>query len=435
MSRRIAPTGSRVAPAACTTLAVLAALAALALSGCARSDAGGWSARAAQHYLDRRAAAWIAWPSAARAQGTVCISCHTALPYLLASDARESRQAGSATPAPQARLLSSILERVRLGMRLPPYYPHQATASRATETVLNALILTDHDAPTGLLSADTQTALAQMWSVQLASGNDAGSWPWIEFNNEPWEAHDSAYFGAVLAALAAERTPAGYRQRPDIQAALARLQSYLASAYAGEPLLNRIDLLWAAGRWPELLAPARRAALLTEIWAQQRADGGWNLASLMPAWRRHDGTAQPSGSDGYATGLVTLALQLSGVPQSDPRLRRGLAWLRTHQSRWTGGWSAASMNHRFRRNPFYDREPRHFMDDAATAYAVLALTQAQSQAGAPLDPPLSVPAAGGGGSPGSSGSAGIGASAGAGGSAHDIILPLGAQHRLRRAAG
>lgn len=361
-----------IAPAARVALVALGALAALALSACTRSNA---NATAAQHYLDGRASQWVAFRGATRAQGTVCISCHTALPYLLASDARESHQPRSILPAPQARLLASVLKRVQLGEHLPPYYPDQVVASRATEAVLNALILTDRAAATGRFSAAAQDALTRMWALQSTSGSDAGSWPWIEFYNEPWEAPDSTYFGAVLAALAVGRTPAVYRQRANLQPALARLRSYLARAYVDEPLLNRIDLLWASGRWPELLAPPRREALLGEIWAHQRPDGGWSEGSLMPAWHRHDGSAEPSGSDGYATGLVTLALEVAGVPQSDAHLRRGLTWLRTHQSRWTGAWSAPSMNRRFSRNPLHDRMERHFMDDAATAYAVLALTQ------------------------------------------------------------
>jgi squalene-hopene/tetraprenyl-beta-curcumene cyclase len=228
----------------------MSGLATLLLTACSGPATLGWNASAAQQSLDRRAASWLAWPAAARAQGTVCISCHTALPYLLASDAQEVRRPPAALPAPQARLLRSVLERVELGSRLPPYYPDQALASRATEAVLNALILTDRDARSWALSAPTRTALGEMWALQRNSGSAAGSWPWIQFHNEPWEAGDSVYFGATLAALAVDRTPPDYRQQPQVQAALARLRTYLTDAYAGEPLLNRIDLLWAAARWP-----------------------------------------------------------------------------------------------------------------------------------------------------------------------------------------
>lgn len=347
----------------------LIALAALALDACSRPAALGWSASSAAAYLDRRAENWVDWHGAARSQGTVCISCHTALPYLLASDALEAHDPHRALPAPQRKLLDSVLKRVRLGTNITPYYPHQAVASRATEAVLNALILSDRDAGSGHLSVPTEKALGQMWALQITSGSAAGSWPWIQFDNEPWEGDQSEYLGAVLGALAVERAPPAYRNRPELQPALQRLREYLTSAYPGEPLLNRIHLLWAAARWPALMTPSTQEDLLAEIWAHQHADGGWNTASLLPKWRRRDGTPEPSGSDGYATGLITLTLELSGVPSSDPRLQRSRHWLETHQS-WLGYWSASSLNRRFRHR---DGLKRGFMNDAATAYALLAL--------------------------------------------------------------
>jgi squalene-hopene/tetraprenyl-beta-curcumene cyclase len=73
--------------------------------------------------------------------------------------------------------------------------------------------------------------------------------------------------------------------------------------------------------------------------------------------------------DGYATGFIAYVLQKSGIPASDPRLRRSLAWLESNQSRWNGRWSTESLN---RHHGFWE-ESGHFMDDAATAFAVLAL--------------------------------------------------------------
>ena len=103
------------------------------------------------------------WPTAQCEQGTVCISCHTALPY-----------------AP--------LRRVQPWPQLPPIYRNKAVASRSTETVLNALIATDENARHGQISAATVTAVDNMWVLRQTSGADAGSWPWIQFDNEPWEA-------------------------------------------------------------------------------------------------------------------------------------------------------------------------------------------------------------------------------------------------------
>ena len=349
-------------------------LAALPLGACARRSALGWNPPAAAHYLDRRAQQWIDWPKAARAQHTVCISCHTALPYLLSRSSLAGLTGEATEPAPQRLLLADVGRRVQLWGRLPPYYPDQAAASRGTESVLNALILADRDARVGRLSTTTLAAFDAMWALQRSGGPEGGSWPWLEFQSEPWEAPDSVYYGATLAALAVGSAPQDYRLRPQIQAGLARLRDYLTRAYARQGLLNRVDLLWAAARLPGLVQPPIRQSILEQIWAQQRADGGWSLPSLMPGWRRRDGTPQSSHSDGYATGFIALVLQRSGVPGTDARLQRALQWLQTHQSFWTGRWSSDSLNHR---HGLRAGTARHFMDDAATAFAVLALTQAR----------------------------------------------------------
>ncbi|MGH8258301.1 MAG: hypothetical protein ACREUG_01270, partial [Steroidobacteraceae bacterium] len=73
----------------------------------------------------------------------------------------------------------------------------------------------------------------------------------------------------------------------------------------------------------------------------------------------------------YATGLTTLALEENGVSAANPRLSRALAWLRSNQDS-NGDWSGYSLN---RRHGPGD-PTAGFMNDAATAFAVLALTQA-----------------------------------------------------------
>ena len=46
-----------------------------------------------------------------------------------------------------------------------------------------------------------------MWALQQVKGDNAGSWPWLQFNQEPWEANDSGYYGAALAAMAVGIAP------------------------------------------------------------------------------------------------------------------------------------------------------------------------------------------------------------------------------------
>jgi squalene-hopene/tetraprenyl-beta-curcumene cyclase len=348
---------------------------ALLLAGCSGHAAGTWDPPAAARYLDMRATSWLSWQKAARDHDTVCMSCHTSLPYLLVRGDLRRLLHEPQVPDPQRTLLDSVKRRAQLWPQVLPWYGlDQKLLSRGTEPVVNALILAHEEAGQGHLSPLTHKALDDMWAEQRTEGPAAGSWPWLQFNNEPWEAADSTYYGATLAALAVGCTPVSYRQDPTVQAKVALLTEYLRRAYPRQTLLNRVNLLWAAATLPDLIEPATRAEILADLTAHQRSDGGWNLASLMPGWKRHDASALPGLSDGYATAFTTWVLQVSGVPRTDPRLARGLAWLEGHQNSWNGRWMTESPN---RSNGWLPHQGDHFMDDAATAFAVLSLMRAQ----------------------------------------------------------
>jgi hypothetical protein len=125
---------------------------------------------------------------------------------------------------------------------------------------------------------------------------------------------------------------------------------------------------------PGLLEPQLQKAILQEALSKQQADGGWSLSSLSGSWKRHDGTSQETQSDGYATGLITLALQNAGLSADNAQVKQGLAWLAANQDKAGGFWLAYSLN----KNADHHLSPdtARFMNDAATAYAVLALTEA-----------------------------------------------------------
>ena len=88
--------------------------------------------------------------------------------------------------------------------------------------------------------------------------------------------------------------------------------------------------LWASGALPGLLPDAQQQAIVDEIAALQREDGGWSLSSL-GSWKRRDETPVDTGSDGYATGLVTLALQEARLSRGHDAVAGGLAWLARSQ--------------------------------------------------------------------------------------------------------
>ena len=338
------------------------------------ADAPGWDPKAAASYLDDRATFWATWPNAARDRGTFCISCHTTLPFAIARPALRRLLGEQAPGAAESRIFDNLLTRARGYKEIEPFYPDQTrgipktSESRAIESVMNALVLATRDAESGRLSADTKTAFGVMWPLQMKTGPQNGAWTWLNFGYEPWESPNSAYFGASMAALAIGTAPEAYASTADIQDNLKNLRAYFQREFDKQSALQQLMGLWATGRLPGLITPEQQASIIKETFALQMSDGGWSTAAL-GAYQRRDGSAIDTGSDGYATALATLALQSGGVAASEPRLRKGLDWLR-HQQRPTGQWIASSPNKQ--RDPA--TEPAKFMSDAATAYAVMSLT-------------------------------------------------------------
>jgi squalene-hopene/tetraprenyl-beta-curcumene cyclase len=342
--------------------------------------AASWDQKAAASYLDRRQAWWTQWPRSQRDHDTFCVSCHTALPYALSRSALRKGLAEQTPATDEQKLLDSVTKRVRLWKEVAPFYSdadrgeYKTAESRGTESVLNALILASHDAQSGYLSHDTATAFDNMWKEQQTSGNRKGAWLWLRFNNEPWEADDSDFYGATLAAVATGIAPGNYRATLEIQSNVTMLREYLNREWATQTAINRVALLWAAAKMPGLIEPDRKKAIIAELLEKQQSDGGWALSSLSGEWKRSDGTPQEPNSDGYATGYIAFALQQAGVSPENDQLERALSWLAANQDKTEGSWPAYSLN----KNKEHHLSPETalFMNDAATAYAVLALTQA-----------------------------------------------------------
>jgi hypothetical protein len=345
-----------------------------------------WDPAKAAAYLDSREVWWQTWPPSQQHGGTFCVSCHTALPYAWARP-KLRQAAGETDPAaPEKFLTDSIEKRVANWAEMPPYYsdyvgPGKAAQSRATEAILNAVILVSEDTRQNHLRPISRTALNNAWTLQETSGPVAGGWKWQDFQLAPWESAESAYQGAALLAEKVEAAPDGYANEAEARSHLNQIWEYLDRDYASQTVLNQLYVLWASSKSPRPLTPEQRDALLQALRNLQQNDGGWSLASLDAAhnidiWKgiRHrlKLALRPPPSDGCATGLVVVVLQHSGIDRQDPMLRRGVDWLKQHQTS-DGSWRAESLNAKRNLQTGVGR----FMSDAATGFAVMALEEAQ----------------------------------------------------------
>ncbi|MGD9902181.1 MAG: hypothetical protein AB7U83_01830 [Vicinamibacterales bacterium] len=365
------------------------------LLGAAPPANPGWDTAAAARSLDARMDLWWARAKVLKTGDgeTRCLSCHTAVPYALARPALRRAMGQAAPTAHEARILDIARRRVTHVATAQPYYDHtddKTAESRGVEAVLNALVLTHHDTlgRSSKGSDATRAAVARLWEVQRPDG----AWDWLNFGLEPYEANDSAFHGATLAALAVGSGP-GWQASQDERgkAGLVRLRSYLRTRQAGERLFNRAWALLAASSLSGVMTPSEMELTMRDLELAQRPDGGWSIAGLGPwRWTKTEGPFAPPGtpdlalldaSDGYATGLVVHAMRRAGAAATRPSVVKGLAWLRAHQDAERPGddawapWRAHSLN--------FDREHggekgepwrRMFMSDLATAFAVLALT-------------------------------------------------------------
>lgn len=327
--------------------------------------AGDWNPKLAAQYLDSRQKEWFAWPAAKRPGGP-CISCHTGVTYMLARPALR-RVLGETEPTSyETGLVDGLRARVGMGLQDALKSAKEPLASQAVgvEAIFAALFLAQ-EKPAAQQAA--RQAWDRLWSMQIQEGAAKGSWPWFEFDTDPYETSDSGFFGASLAALAIGGTSSEYRARPEIKARVAELSAYLRTAMPAQPLHNRLLLLWAAAKLPGSVADARQA-IIDETLEKQQTDGAWTVAALGP-WKLRLEAPPITNASAYATAVAAFALQQAGLRRSNPKLKKALDWLRAKQDPQFGYWAADSMNKR--REP--GSMPEGFMRDAATAFAVLAL--------------------------------------------------------------
>ena len=112
-----------------------------------------------------------------------------------------------------------------------------------------------------------------------------------------------------------------------------------------------------------IMTEPQRQQVVQDLFALQKPDGGWGLATMGENWERSDDKEQNlKTSDGYGTGFAVYVLRKSGIPAEEPRIQKGITWLKTHQ-RASGRWFTRSLW----------KDQKHYLTHAGTAYAILAL--------------------------------------------------------------
>jgi squalene-hopene/tetraprenyl-beta-curcumene cyclase len=297
--------------------------------------AGSFSLESATRFLDQAALDWT--------KNRKCFTCHTNYAYLWA------RPAISAESTAHHEIRAALEELVeKRWVESGPRWDAEVVMSAATLALNDA-------ATTGKMHPATRIALDRMWTVQ----REDGGVDWLQCGWPPMESDDE--FGAVVMALAAGAAPAEYRQTEAAQAGLTRLRSYFSS-HPAPTLHHRAMMLWADSYLGDLLTKEEREQTRRQLLELQKADGGWNLATLGD-WKRADGQQQDlASSDGYATGFVIYVLRRAGLAADHPQLQKGIAWLKANQ-RASGRWYTRSLN----------KDSKHFISHAGSAFAVLAI--------------------------------------------------------------
>jgi squalene-hopene/tetraprenyl-beta-curcumene cyclase len=176
-----------------------------------------WKPDAAGRYLDERAKFWFG--------SAKCISCHTALPYALGRPALRKLTGVDLPSEQETKLLAQIRLRVANWTRLDTkdfglYYDANDELKKqswGTEAVFNAVILALDDCYQSKSSPSeaTKQAFVNLWQTQVQTGENKGTWDWLDFNEAPWGNAEARYFGATLASIAVGTAPGYYSPGAD----------------------------------------------------------------------------------------------------------------------------------------------------------------------------------------------------------------------------
>lgn len=315
------------------------------------------SVKAALKYLDDGALAW--------ARERKCVACHSTGVYL-AERTPLTPFFGPPKEEIRANFIASIPDKapeptIRDGVKSWP---------DVIFSVWRTLGLAQWDKHvTGKLSAETEKSIRDM----LARQSDDGLWTTTTKVEIPYIRTD---FELGLEALRALKAAPGWLESLTDSEMKNRVEKLKKALVAWKPLndFEKVQKLQLFAIMPELVGKAEideASRLLTRL---QQADGGWSTRSFSPvkdwgpnitkeniAMIESEPDAASPASDPFMTAFAIVLLRESGTPADDPRIVRGLDWLRGNQ-RGSGRWWMKSLY----------KNTRHYITYIATAQVLRA---------------------------------------------------------------
>jgi squalene-hopene/tetraprenyl-beta-curcumene cyclase len=308
---------------------------------------------AAAKYLEGGAISWVREKN--------CINCHTTGPYM-AERPGLSRYLGM----PQSEVRDDFVKCVP-----DQFDPAKTPSGGLGGAVWRTLGLAEWDKHiSGSVSEATDRSLRDILQRQSANGGFASS-------GEVEIPHITTDFELSLQAARAITAAPGWLaelQDADLRKRVDKLKEFLQQAKPRNDY-ERVLRLQLAAMLPQLVSAEEVQAALGLLSDKQHADGGWSLRDMSATdnWRTPMSDTvlkliaslpdvdRPE-SDPYMTALAIVLMREVGVPSTDARIQRGIAWLKQEQ-RVSGRWWMHSL---YRGN-------YHYITYIATAQAMKAL--------------------------------------------------------------
>src|SRR5262245_1953682 len=294
--------------------------------------------KAAAKYLDDGAHYWV--------REKTCLACHSTGVYMLERSA-VTKQLGK----PSEEVLKYFIDTV-------PTSPGKPGDSPAASVWRSSGLASWDKHVEGKLSEHTDRSLCHTVRI-LPDDNMYGTIKLIEIP------YITTRFELTVQAMRAMVTAPGWLANlkdPELLTRIDRIKKFLRE----HPPLNDYELalkLQLANLSPDLVSKEEREAAIAMLWKKQLPDGGWSTRRMseLLKWRvegRPPTERQPwkeamdptvvkliqnlpdaanPGSDPYMTAFAVVLLRESGVPASDQRIAKGIAWLKENQ-RQSGRW-------------------------------------------------------------------------------------------------